>query len=55
MKTEKHDAIILSSPDEKAVLRKFVEHLKEAPIQDDELLPNLGLFLTSRISYLDIE
>lgn len=48
MKTEKHDAIILSSQDEKKVLRSFVERLKTAPIPDDELLPNLGLFLTSK-------
>ena len=48
MKTEKHDAIILSSPDEKAILKTFVEHLKDAPLPNDELLPNLGLFLTSK-------
>jgi len=48
MKTEKHDAIILSSSDEKAVLKTFVERLKDAPMPDDELLPNLGLFLTSK-------
>jgi hypothetical protein len=48
MKTEKHDAIILSSADEKQVLKSFVEHLKSAPIPEDELLANLGLFLTSK-------
>ncbi|OGL41503.1 MAG: crotonobetainyl-CoA--carnitine CoA-transferase [Candidatus Schekmanbacteria bacterium RIFCSPHIGHO2_02_FULL_38_11] len=48
MKTEKHDAIILSNSDEKAVLKQFVEQLKSAPLPDDELLPNLGLFLTSK-------
>jgi hypothetical protein len=48
MKTEKHDAIILSSPEEKDVLKQFVAHLKSAPLPDDELLPNLGLFLTSK-------
>ncbi len=48
IKTEKHDAIILSSPDEKAVLKTFVERLKDAPMPEDELLPNLGLFLTSK-------
>ena len=48
IKTEKHDAIILSSADEKAVLRMFVEHMKNSPLPEDELLPNLGLFLTSK-------
>lgn len=48
MKTEKHDAIILSSSDEKAVLKEFIRHLKNVPLPDDELMPNLGLFLTSK-------
>ncbi len=48
MKTEKHDAIVLSSSDEKAVLKRYVEQMKDAPLPDDELLPNLGLFLTSK-------
>ncbi|MBF0212998.1 MAG: crotonobetainyl-CoA--carnitine CoA-transferase [Magnetococcales bacterium] len=48
MKTEKHDAIVLSSADEKSVNRHFVEQLHAAPLPDDELLANLGLFLTSK-------
>jgi hypothetical protein len=48
MKTEKHDAIILSSSDEKDVQKQFVEHFKESPLPDDELFSNLGLFLTSK-------
>jgi len=48
MKTEKHDAIILSSPEEKDILKQFVAHLKASPLPDDEVLPNLGLFLTSK-------
>lgn len=48
IKTEKHDAIILSSTGEKDVLKALAEHLKGAPVPDDELLPNLGLFLTSK-------
>ncbi|MHC4662651.1 MAG: crotonobetainyl-CoA--carnitine CoA-transferase [Planctomycetota bacterium] len=48
MKTEKHDAIILSSTDEKEALKQLVELCKKAPIPDDELLANLGLFLTSK-------
>lgn len=48
MKTNKHDAVVLSSSDEKKVLEQLVEYLKLAPLPDDELLPNLGLFLTSK-------
>jgi hypothetical protein len=48
MKTEKHDAIILSSPSEKETLARFVELFKSSPLPDDEILPNLGLFLTSK-------
>jgi hypothetical protein len=48
MKTEKHDAIVLSSMDEKEALRAFVNHFKAAPLPDDEILPNLGLFLSSK-------
>jgi hypothetical protein len=48
IKTEKHDAIILSSDDEKSVLKRYVGCLRAAPLPDDELLPNLGLFLTSK-------
>lgn len=48
MKTAKHDAIVLSSGDEKAVNKRLVESCKSAPLPDDELLANLGLFLTSK-------
>lgn len=48
MKTQKHDAIVLSSTDEKEVLRAFCDHFKNSPLPDDELLPNLGMFLTSK-------
>lgn len=48
MKTGKYDAIILSSPEEKDILKQFVAHLKSSPLPDDEVLPNLGLFLTSK-------
>ncbi len=48
MKTEKHDAIVLSSADEKEVQRSLTERCKLAPLPDDELLSNLGLFLTSK-------
>jgi hypothetical protein len=48
MKTDKHDAIILSSASEKEAGKLFTERLKAAPLPDDELLANLGLFLTSK-------
>lgn len=48
MKTQKHDAIVLSSTDEKNQQKEFLELLKKSPIPDDELLPNLGLYLTSK-------
>jgi hypothetical protein len=48
MKTEKHDAIVLSSQGEKDIQRSLVEHVRAAPLPDDELLANLGLFLTSK-------
>jgi hypothetical protein len=48
VKTEKHDAIILSSSDEKELFRKFTEKLLATPIPQDELIQNLGLFLTSK-------
>jgi len=48
MKTEKHDAIVLSSLSEKQAQARFTELLRHTPIPDDELLPNLGLFLSSK-------
>ncbi len=48
MKTEKHDAIVLSSQSEKDINRQFTRLLKETPLPDDELLANLGLFLSSK-------
>jgi hypothetical protein len=48
MKTEKHDALILSSSDEKNILKKYFEKLKCSPIADDEILANLGVYLTSK-------
>ena len=48
MKTEKHDAIILSSSSEKDAFAQFVALLADSPLPDDEKLPNLGLYLTSK-------
>lgn len=48
IKTEKHDAIVLSSQSEKDLQKQYVELLKQAPMPDDELLPNLGLYLSSK-------
>ena len=48
MKTQKHDAIVLSSASEKDAQSRFVEMLKSSPIPSDELLANLGLYFTSK-------
>jgi hypothetical protein len=48
MKTKQHDAIVLSNSGEKDAQSKLVRLLKSAPVPDDELLANLGLFLTSK-------
>jgi hypothetical protein len=48
MKTLKHDAIVLSSLSEKAAQKQFTDLLKSTPLPDDELLPNLGLYLSSK-------
>lgn len=48
MKTKKHDSIVLSSMGEKANLEKFLGYFKSSPLPDDEILANLGLFLTSK-------
>lgn len=48
MKTKQHDAIILSSLKEKDSFAEFVSLFKSSPLPDDEILANLGLFLTSK-------
>ena len=48
MKTKRHNTIVLSSSDEKAIFEKFVSYFKSSPIPEDEILGNLGLFLSSK-------
>lgn len=48
MKTKKHGAIILLSQDEKNNLENFVNIFKRFPLPEDEILANIGLFLTSK-------
>lgn len=48
MKTRQHDAVVLSSSSEKEAQARLTALLKAAPWPDDEALPNLGLFLTSK-------
>src|SRR5215831_7858631 len=48
MRTEQHNAIVLSSTSEKDAFKQFVGLLKSAPLPEDELLPNLGLYLSSK-------
>jgi hypothetical protein len=45
---EKYDHVVLSSASEKDLQREFCSCLKTTPIPDDELLANLGMFLTSK-------
>lgn len=48
IKTQQHDAIVLSSGSEKEVLARLTQAFRSAPLPDDEILANLGLFLTSK-------
>jgi hypothetical protein len=48
MKTEKHDAIVLASASEKDLMKRYVDLFRASPLPNDEVLPNLGLFLTSK-------
>ncbi len=48
MKTKKHKAVVLSSMKEKNVQKEFAGHFKVSPLPEEELLSNLGLFLTSK-------
>lgn len=47
MKT-KYGSILHSSKEERRIEERFVSLLKSSPIPDDELLANLGLYLTSK-------
>ncbi|MGB7569034.1 MAG: hypothetical protein WBM07_14335 [Chitinivibrionales bacterium] len=48
MKTKKHDAVVLSSDKEKEAQGALTEMLLTSPVPHDELLANLGVFLTSK-------
>ena len=48
MKTQKHDAIVLSSSSEKDAQKQFTSLLQNSPLPEDELLPNIGLYVTSK-------
>jgi len=48
MKTQKHDAIVLWSSEEKSAFKEFTQHLKNSPIPDDEILANIGLYVSSK-------
>ena len=48
MSKQKFDAITLSSGGEKAAQARFTDILHASPIPDEELLPNLGLYLSSK-------
>jgi len=48
MKTNQYDAIVLSSSDEKNTFEQFLDHFKSSPLPNDEILANLGMFLSSK-------
>ncbi|MGA2477384.1 MAG: crotonobetainyl-CoA--carnitine CoA-transferase [Spirochaetia bacterium] len=48
IKTQKHDAIILSTSSEKEMQNEYCALLKKSPLPDDELLANIGLYVTSK-------
>jgi hypothetical protein len=48
MKTNQYGSIVLSSNSEKESADLFTQQLKNTPLPDDELLANLGLYLSSK-------
>ena len=48
IKTKSHDAIVLSSDSEKDANAQFSDMLLNSPIPSDEIIPNLGTYLTSK-------
>ncbi len=48
VRTRRHDAIVLSSGGERTAQAELTRRMKNTPIPDDEILANLGLFLTSK-------
>ena len=48
MKKKKYDTIVMSSNTEKDVFKEFTAHFKSSPLPDEEILANMGLFLTSK-------
>lgn len=43
-----HGSIVLSSQSETGVFSALQEHYRHSPLPDEEVLPNLGMFLTSK-------
>ncbi len=48
IKTKEHGAVVLSSASEKEAQERLTHLLKATPIPEEELLANVGLFLTSK-------
>jgi hypothetical protein len=48
MRTEQHDAVVYVSDSEKDYQKALLDHFRAAPLPDDEILSNLGMFLTSK-------
>lgn len=47
-RTQEHDSIVFSSTNEKDIVDQWVTHFKNSPLPNEEVLANLGLFLTSK-------
>lgn len=48
MKTEKYDSIVFASNEEKQIHKDYMEFFTKSPLPHDEILTNLGMFLTSK-------
>ena len=48
MSKSKFGNITYESEREKTIRKQLLEHFKQCPIPDDEILSNLGLFLNSK-------
>lgn len=46
--SQEHGSFVLASNDEAAVFAEYQRHYAQSPLPPDEVLPNLGMFLTSK-------
>ena len=48
MNADQFNTVVYSSQEEKQLQKALLEHFKQSPLPDDEILSNLGMFLTSK-------